>query len=240
MKSRRGYSFALVVAVLALATACSGCAQQMEWLRKPRQWDGCTVAGAVLGAAAGAASGIVIATRPRHAEASNNTKVAGGVIGMAVGSIIGGLAGHFICDPVIPPPPPPQVAQAPPPLPPPPPPPPPPKEKMVLRGVHFDFDKSNIRADSEPILDEAAEALRAHSNLTVDVDGYCDEVGTVEYNLRLSDRRAAAVVKYLAGKGIAADRLIPHGFGKTNFVAPNDTDEGRAQNRRVELVPIGQ
>jgi OOP family OmpA-OmpF porin len=88
-----------------------------------------------------------------------------------------------------------------------------------------------------PILDEAADILTQHSGVAVNVDGYCDAIGGVAYNLRLSRRRAQAVVNYLENKGIAGDRLIPHGYGKTNFVATNRTAEGRAQNRRVELVP---
>jgi OOP family OmpA-OmpF porin len=103
--------------------------------------------------------------------------------------------------------------------------------------VHFDFDKSNIRPGDAAVLDEAAATLKAHANLTISVDGYCDAIGGEEYNLRLSDRRANSVVDYLTRAGIADSRLIPHGYGKTNFVATNDTAEGRAQNRRVELVP---
>ena len=129
-----------------------------------------------------------------------------------------------------PPPPPPPVAEAPPP-------PPPPAKKIVLRGVHFDFDKAKIRPDAEPILDEAADILKQNPNVTVEVNGYCDAIGTVAYNLKLSQRRSAAVVNYLEGKGIPGDRLEPHGYGKTDFVASNKTAEGRAQNRRVELVP---
>ena len=91
-----------------------------------------------------------------------------------------------------------------------------------------------------PVLDEAAEILRSHPDMRVEVNGYTDAIGSYAYNLRLSKRRAAAVVNYLVGKGIASDRLIPQGFGKTNFVATNKTAEGRAQNRRVELVPVGQ
>ena len=87
------------------------------------------------------------------------------------------------------------------------------------------------------MLDEAAEILKAHPNLTVNVNGYCDAIGSVRYNLKLSERRAEAVVRYLADHGVAESRLIPHGYGKTNFVATNKTAEGRAQNRRVELVP---
>ena len=110
-------------------------------------------------------------------------------------------------------------------------------EKLVLRGVHFDFNKSNIRPGDAAILDEAAETLRANPNVTVYVDGYCDAIGSEEYNLKLSQRRSDAVASYLESHGIPESQLVPRGFGKTNFVAPNDTDEGRAQNRRVELNP---
>jgi OOP family OmpA-OmpF porin len=103
--------------------------------------------------------------------------------------------------------------------------------------VHFDFNKSKIRAGDAAVLDEAATTLKANPNVTVNVNGYCDAIGGEEYNLKLSDRRSDAVVDYLAKDGIPSSQLIPHGYGKTNFVAPNDTAEGRAQNRRVELVP---
>jgi OOP family OmpA-OmpF porin len=108
----------------------------------------------------------------------------------------------------------------------------------VLRGVHFDFNKSNIRPGDAAVLDEAAVTLKAHPNVTINVNGYCDAIGSEEYNLRLSDRRAGSVVDYLERAGIPAGQMIPHGYGKTNFVATNDTAEGRAQNRRVELLPI--
>jgi outer membrane protein OmpA-like peptidoglycan-associated protein len=125
----------------------------------------------------------------------------------------------------------------PPPPPPPPPLPPPVKQKLVLRGVHFDFNKSKIRPGDAAVLDEAVSTLKANPNVTVNVNGYCDAIGGEEYNLKLSDRRADAVEDYLEKAGIPASQLITHGYGKTNFVATNDTAEGRAQNRRVELVP---
>jgi OOP family OmpA-OmpF porin len=103
--------------------------------------------------------------------------------------------------------------------------------------VHFDFNKYNIRPLDAAVLDEAANILKEHSNVSVDVNGYCDAIGSVRYNLRLSERRADAVVRYLADHGVAESRLSPHGYGKTNFVATNKTAEGRAQNRRVELIP---
>ena len=107
----------------------------------------------------------------------------------------------------------------------------------MLRGVHFDFNKAKIRAGDAAVLDEAATTLKSHPNTAVNVNGYCDAIGGEEYNLKLSDRRADAVVDYLVKEGIPSSQLIPHGYGKTDFVAPNDTAEGRAQNRRVELVP---
>ena len=107
-----------------------------------------------------------------------------------------------------------------------------------MRGVHFDFDKSNIRPGDAAILDEAAATLQANPNVTVNVNGHTDAIGTEEYNLGLSNRRADSVVNYLTEKGIPSSRLIPHGYGKSQPVATNDTPEGRAENRRVELVPV--
>ena len=127
------------------------------------------------------------------------------------------------------------------PVPPPPPPPPPPpvvRQKMVLRGVNFDFNKAKIRTVDEAVLDEAAETMKANPGTSVHVNGYTDAVGSEDYNLRLSERRAEAVAAYLENHGIPSNRLIPQGLGKTNFVATNDTPEGRAQNRRVELIPV--
>jgi len=106
--------------------------------------------------------------------------------------------------------------------------------------VHFDFDKSNIRPEDAAILDEAVEVLKQNPNVTIDVNGYCDAIGTVRYNQKLSERRANSVAQYLEDHGIDSKRLVPQGFGKTDFVATNKTSDGRAQNRRVELVPVGQ
>ncbi len=138
------------------------------------------------------------------------------------------LRHRFLPEPPPPPaPPPPPVAAAPP---------PPMKKKIVLRGVNFDFDKANIRPDAVPILEEAARTLKDESELTVAVDGYTDAVGSDAYNQRLSERRANAVKAYLEQLGVAGSRLTAKGFGKSDPVASNDTAEGRAQNRRVELV----
>ena len=155
------------------------------------------------------------------------------VAGIAVAAFIGGtLAGCCGAPerPPAPPPPPPRAAAPPPPA-------PPPKEKLVLRGVHFNFNKSNIRPGDAAVLDEAATALKANPGVTVNVNGYCDAIGSVKYNQKLSERRAESVVRYLVKAGIPENQLVPRGYGKTDFVATNDTAEGRAQNRRVELIP---
>lgn len=130
-----------------------------------------------------------------------------------------------------PPPPPPPVAQAP--LPPPP---PPAKKKIVLRGVNFDFDKATIRPDAARILDEAVATLKAEPDVEVLIVGHTDSVGSEAYNLRLSQRRAQAVRDYLVKHGVSAARLRVKGVGESQPVASNDTAEGRAQNRRVELL----
>ncbi len=129
---------------------------------------------------------------------------------------------------------PPAVAEAAPP-PPPPPPPAPEKKKIVLRGVNFDFDKSDIRADARPILDEAVSTLKEYTQITLSVEGHTDSVGTDAYNQKLSERRAKAAAEYLAAGGIDRRRTSVEGFGESKPVATNDTAEGRAQNRRVEL-----
>ena len=131
-------------------------------------------------------------------------------------------------------PPPPVVAEVPPP-PPPAPAPPPVKKKIVLRGVHFDFDKATIRAEDRPILDEAVNTLKEYGTIAIAVDGHTDSVGTDQYNQKLSERRARAVAGYLADHGIARSRMTVEGFGESKPVASNDTADGRAQNRRVEL-----
>jgi outer membrane protein OmpA-like peptidoglycan-associated protein len=124
-------------------------------------------------------------------------------------------------------PPAPKVAQAPPPA--------PVKKKIVLRSVHFDFDKSVIRPDAVPVLNEAAETLKAEGGIAVIVEGHTDSVGTDAYNQKLSHRRAAAVKQYLVKHGIPSNRVTSEGFGESRPVASNDTEDGRAQNRRVEL-----
>jgi outer membrane protein OmpA-like peptidoglycan-associated protein len=113
-----------------------------------------------------------------------------------------------------------------------------PPKKLVLGDVLFDTNEATLTADSVETLDKAAESLKEWGDVKVEVAGYTDSRGTDEYNQNLSVRRADAVRTYLIGKGIAADRLTAKGYGESNPVADNDTDEGRSENRRVELVPM--
>jgi outer membrane protein OmpA-like peptidoglycan-associated protein len=130
--------------------------------------------------------------------------------------------------------PPPAVEAAPPP-PPPTPAPVPVKQKIILRGVHFDFAKADIRADARPVLDEAIATLKENENIAIAINGHTDNIGSAAYNDKLSLRRAEAVFDYLKAGGIDPARGSVFGFGFSNPVASNATADGRAQNRRVEL-----
>jgi OmpA-OmpF porin, OOP family len=105
--------------------------------------------------------------------------------------------------------------------------------KVALYGINFDTDKDTIRPDSKATLDEIVKLLASDPQVKLHVVGHTDNVGTGEYNLDLSRRRAAAVVKAV---GAAAARVDSFGCGFYAPVASNATDEGRAKNRRVELV----
>lgn len=110
-------------------------------------------------------------------------------------------------------------------------------QKLLLQGVGFDNDQATLRPDALPILDQAAATLKSWGALKVEVAGYTDSMNDDAHNLALSGDRANAVRNYLIGKGVAAERLIAKGHGKENPIADNATEAGRAQNRRVELVP---
>lgn len=105
-----------------------------------------------------------------------------------------------------------------------------------LDGVNFDFNSALIQPASYPLLDQVAELLREHEDWSIMLEGHTDNIGTDAFNKDLSSRRAAAVQAYLVSKGVAAGRLSSQGFGFDRPVASNDTQGGRALNRRVEIV----
>jgi OOP family OmpA-OmpF porin len=109
--------------------------------------------------------------------------------------------------------------------------------KVAIYGIYFDSGKAVLKPESEPALQEITKLLKADPKLKLYVVGHTDNQGAYDYNIKLSKDRADAVIKALTGKyGIAASRLLACGDGPTAPVASNDTEEGRAKNRRVELV----
>jgi outer membrane protein OmpA-like peptidoglycan-associated protein len=227
---KRGLGF-WALWVLALTGIGSGCAMSQK------KRDG-LVLGAMTGAIVGGGAGAGIG--PEITGDDDDNRKIGIAIGAAGGAVIGGLIGYLLAEEEAAPPPP---APAPRPAPPPPPPPPAPAEskKIILRGINFDFDKSNIKREFMPVLDEAAQILKDNSSVKVTIEGHTDSIGTDAYNQNLSERRANAVKRYLVSKGVEASRLDTVGKGESQPIAPNtkpdgkDNPEGRAMNRRAEL-----
>ena len=105
-----------------------------------------------------------------------------------------------------------------------------------LDGINFDFNSNVIRVESKPLLDSIAAILKEHADWQVTLEGHTDNIGGAAFNNDLSARRAAAVKAYLANAGVPASRLASIGFGFEKPVSTNDTQSGRAENRRVEIV----
>lgn len=141
------------------------------------------------------------------------------------------------------------VDEAPPPVvdttpvepPPPPPPPPPPKLKAEqLQTIYFDFDKFNLRSDAKAVLDANYNLLVEFSDAIIKIEGHCDERGTVEYNLSLGEKRAKAVMDYLTGLGIGANRLSTISYGKERPLDSGHNEDAWGKNRRGEFKIISQ
>ena len=110
------------------------------------------------------------------------------------------------------------------------------KGRAVLHGILFDTDSTRIRSESFATLDEVARILVKEAAWSLTIEGHTDATGTAAHNQALSEQRAESVKGYLAGNGVTPSRLATVGFGQSQPVADNDTELGRAQNRRVELV----
>ncbi|HJD43747.1 MAG TPA: OmpA family protein [Candidatus Paenalcaligenes intestinipullorum] len=112
--------------------------------------------------------------------------------------------------------------------------------KVVLNAdTFFDFDKSNLKPEGRQVLDQVADQANNLDLETIIAVGHTDSIGTVPYNIKLSERRANAVKAYLVEKGVPADRIYTEGKGKADPIASNSTPQGRAQNRRVEVEIVG-
>lgn len=110
------------------------------------------------------------------------------------------------------------------------------KGRAVVYGINFDFNSDKLRDESKVVLEEIAKIMKENPDWKMTVEGHTDNVGGDAFNKDLSDRRSASVKNYLVAGGIAAERLESAGFGLSKPIAPNDTEIGRARNRRVELV----
>jgi outer membrane protein OmpA-like peptidoglycan-associated protein len=112
------------------------------------------------------------------------------------------------------------------------------KQTMVLTGVNFKTASAELLEESYFSLEKVFNSLEAFPNVNVEIGGHTDNKGSDSYNLALSNDRAKSVMNYLVLRGIRADRITARGYGKNRPVATNDTPEGRAKNRRVEVVPV--
>lgn len=110
-----------------------------------------------------------------------------------------------------------------------------PNIELSFRTVHFDFDKYNIRSNQRDILARNAEVLKAYPNVTVLIEGHCDERGTIEYNLALGEKRANTVKEYLENYGINGNRLSTISYGEQRPVDSRSNEEAWSKNRRAEF-----
>lgn len=204
----------------ALVVGLSGCASSASqttsgasdraWYQQPVV---CGLAGGLIGGSIG------------YATSSESDEESGIAVGGASGAAIGAL----MCADRTPEP-------QPEPEPMPEPEPEPEFEAVVLESdVTFAFDSAELRTAAESELNQVARTLRESPEVRVVIAGHTDSIGSAEYNRDLSQRRAESVSTYLQSRGIAGNRLRTIGYGEARPVATNDTDAGRAQNRRVEI-----
>jgi outer membrane protein OmpA-like peptidoglycan-associated protein len=213
----------IVAVVAAGALALSGCAAMEDMATNPDKEK--TRKGAGYGAAAGAVIGLLT---------GGNDKFQAAMIGAAAGALAGGAVGYYMDK---------QEAKL--------------REQMagtgvdVVRqgdnitldmpgGVTFAFDSSDLNSQFYPVLDKVSATLAEYDKTVIEVAGHTDSVGSDAYNQQLSERRANSVASYLSGHGVDRTRMVTIGAGEGHPVAGNESDSGRAQNRRVEItiVPV--
>ena len=214
-----------VALVAAAAVAFSGCAAMEDVATSPEKEN--TRKGAGYGAAAGAVIGLLT---------GGNDKFEAAMIGAAAGALAGGAVGYYMDK---------QEAKL--------------REQMagtgvdVVRngdnitldvpgGVTFAFNSAELNSQFYPVLDKVSATLAEYNKTIIEVAGHTDSVGSDQYNQQLSERRANSVAAYLSSHGVDRSRMVTIGAGEAHPVATNDTDVGRAQNRRVEItiVPVTQ
>ena len=107
--------------------------------------------------------------------------------------------------------------------------------EAALKEINFDFDKSDIREADKPKLQAIAAFLKSYGQVRLNLEGHCDERGTVEYNIALGDRRAHAALRYLTGLGVAENRLNPVSYGKERPKVTGHDEQSWLENRRCEF-----
>jgi peptidoglycan-associated lipoprotein len=113
-------------------------------------------------------------------------------------------------------------------------------ESKLLKDIRFDYDKYDIRRVDEGILRENAAFLKKNPKMKIQIEGHCDERGTVEYNLALGERRANNTKRYLVSLGITSDRISTISFGKERPLDPGHNEEAWAKNRRAHIVVLSK
>jgi outer membrane protein OmpA-like peptidoglycan-associated protein len=220
----RGFK-ATVAALAAAAVLLSGCEATDSFMHDPEKAK--TRRGTGYGAAAGAVVGLLTA-------GSNPFKSA--MIGAAAGALVGGAVGNYMDK---------QEAKL--------------RQQMAGTGVDvvrqgdnitldlpgnvtFAFDSADLNSTFYPVLDKVAGTLKEYDKTVIEVAGHTDSTGSDTYNQGLSQRRADSVKAYLSSQGLTGTRVVTVGAGEAHPVASNDTEEGRAQNRRVEItiVPVSE
>jgi outer membrane protein OmpA-like peptidoglycan-associated protein len=213
---------ALLIAIAA-SISLAGCAAMEDFATNPDKEK--TRTGTGYGAAAGAVVGLLTA---------GNNPFKSAMIGAAAGALVGGAAGNYMDK---------QEAKL--------------RQQMAGTGVDvvrkgdnitldmpgnltFGFDSADVNATFYPVLNKVAQTLREYDKTVIEVAGHTDSTGSDSDNQTLSERRASNVAAYLSGQGVPGARMVTVGAGEAHPVASNDTEEGRAQNRRVEItiVPV--
>jgi len=113
-------------------------------------------------------------------------------------------------------------------------------ESKLLKDIHFDFDKYDIRPGDTEILKENAALLMKYHNVKIQIEGHCDERGTVEYNLALGERRANSTKKYLTSLGVSPDRISTISYGEERPLDPGHNEEAWAKNRRAHTIILSK
>lgn len=207
-----------VIPVAIILTTLAGCQTLDPYTQQPKTSN--ATQGAGIGALAGAVLGAAV---------SKGNRGEGALIGAAVGGAVGGGVGYYMD-----------------------------RQEMLLRqelegtgvrvervgdeirlvmpgNITFATDSDRIAGDFYPVLDSVARVLLGFEKTFINVDGYTDSTGSFEYNQALSERRSQSVSNYLAQVGVDRLRIASRGFGERNPIASNETEQGRAANRRVEI-----